>query len=98
MVLSVRLEKKEAARLAFMVRKHHFNKSDGVKALMRRGFIMYQLDDYKSGNLSLGKLAETLDLSIFETMNLVAKYNAAPDIPADFLVESNETARRLFRK
>jgi predicted HTH domain antitoxin len=98
MVLSVRLEKKEAARLAFMARKHHFNKSDGVKALMRRGFTMYQLDDYKSGNLSLGKLAENLDLSIFEAMNLVAKYNAAPDIPEDFLVESNETARALFRK
>ncbi len=98
MVLSVRLEKKEAARLAFLSRKHHLNKSDGVKALMRRGFIRYQLDDYKSGNISLGKVAENLDLSIFEAMNLVANYNAAPDIPADFLVESAETARELFRK
>ncbi len=98
MVLSVRLEKKDEARLAFMARKHHFNKSDGLKALMRRGFIMYQLDDYKSGVLSLGKLAESLDLSILEAMNMVAKYNAHPEIPEDYLVESAETARALFHK
>lgn len=96
MVLSVRLEKKEEARLSFMARKHHMNKSDGLKALMRRGFIMYQLDDYKSGNVSLGKLAENLDLSILEAMNLVATYNAHPAIPEDYLVESAETARTLF--
>ncbi|MBK8576349.1 MAG: hypothetical protein IPN90_11965 [Elusimicrobia bacterium] len=98
MVLSVRLEKKEEARLAFLARKHHLNKSDGLKALMRRGFTMYQLDDYKAGILSLGKLAENLDLSILEAMNLVATYNAHPEIPEDYLVESAETARSLFLK
>ncbi|MBK8870980.1 MAG: hypothetical protein IPN19_07985 [Elusimicrobia bacterium] len=97
MVLSVRLEKKEEARLAIIARKHHLNKSDGLKVLLRRGFMMYQLDDYKAGVLTLGKLAENLGLTILETMNLVATYNAHPVVPEDYVVESAATARTLFK-
>jgi hypothetical protein len=98
MVLSVRLVKGEASRLALVSHKQHLNKSDAVKELMRRGFTMYQLDEYKSGNTSLGKLAENLELSLVEALNLVARYNAHPSLPEDYLVEASETARALFQK
>jgi hypothetical protein len=98
MVLSVRLVKGESSRLALISKRHHLNKSAAVKELMRRGFVMYQLDEYKSGNRSLGGLAETLEISLLEAMNLVSKYNAHPDMPEDYLVEAGETAQALFQK
>jgi hypothetical protein len=57
---------------------------------------MYQLDEYKAGNISLGALAQTLDLSMLETLNLVAAYNAHPHVPKDYLVEAAATAKKLF--
>ena len=96
MVLAVRLEKTEQSRLAFFSKKRHMNKSQAAKELMNRGFRMYQLDEYKAGNISLGALAETLDLSMLETLNLVATYNAHPHIPKDYMVEAADTAKRLL--
>ena len=96
MVLAVRLEKTEQSRLAFFSKKRHLNKSQAAKELMKRGYLMYQLDDYKSGNTSLGGLAETLDLSMLETLNLVAAYNAHPRMPKDYLMEAADAAKKLF--
>ena len=95
MVLAVRLKKYEESRLALISKKRHVNKSEAAKDLMDRGFRMYQLDDYKAGNLSLGKLAETLGVSVLEALNFVGTYNAHPQIPKDYLVEAAETAKRL---
>ena len=96
MVLAVRLEKREQSRLAFFSKKRHMNKSQAAKELMNKGYLMYQLDDYKAGNTSLGALAETLALSMLETLNLVAAYNAHPHVPKDYLVEAAATAKNLF--
>lgn len=96
MVLAVRLEKSEQSKLAFFSKKRHVNKSQAAKELMKRGFLMYELDEYKTGNISLGALAEILDLSMLETLNLVGTYNAHPRIPKDYLVEAADTAKKLF--
>jgi hypothetical protein len=98
MVLAIRLKKDESSQLVLVSKKLHLNKSDAAKGLMRRGFTMYQLDEYASGNISLGKLAENLHVSYLEALNLAAKYNVHPEIPEDYLVEASETAKALFRK
>ena len=96
MVLAVRLEKREQSRLAFFSKKRHMNKSQAAKELMKKGYLMYQLDEYKAGNISLGALAETLDLSMLEILNHVATYNAHPHVPKDYLVEAAARAKKLF--
>lgn len=96
MVLAVRLEKKEESRLALVSKKRRINKSQAAKELMKRGFLMYELDEYKAGNISLGKLAEMLDIPLLEALNLVAAYSAHPRMPKDYLVEASETAKKLF--
>src|ERR1017187_4448648 len=96
MVLAVRLEKREQSRLAFFSKKRHMNKSQAAKELMKRGYLMYQLDEYKAGNISLGALAEALDLLMLETLNLVAAYNAHPHVPKDYLLEAADAAKKLF--
>ncbi len=98
MVLAIRLKKDEESHLALISKKRHLNKSDAMKELMRGGFMMYQLDEYKLGNISLGKLAENLSITYLEALNLAAKYNAHPELPEDYLVEVAETAKALFTK
>ena len=98
MVLAIRLKKDEASQLALISRKKHLNKTDAMKELMHRGFAMYQLDEYKAGNLSLGKLAENLNVTYLEALNLVSKYSAHPDLPEDYIVEARQTAKSLFKK
>lgn len=98
MVLAIRLKKDEASQLALVSKKQHLNKTDAMKELLRRGFTMYQLDEYKSGNISLGKLAENLNISYLEALNLVSKYSAHPEMPVDYLIEAGVTAKALFRK
>ena len=97
MVLAVRLEKREESRLSSFSKKRHLNKSQAAKELMKRGFLMVQLEEYKNGNLSLGALAELLDLSMLEALNVVAAYNAHPHLPKDYLAEAVAQAGELFR-
>ena len=98
MVLAIRLKKDEVSQLAVVSKKQHLNKTDAMKELMRRGFAMYQLDEYKAGNISLGKLAENLNVSYLEALSLVSKYSAHPEMPEDYLIEAGETAKSLFQK
>lgn len=98
MVLAVRLEKQEESRLSSFSKKRHLNKSQAAKELMKRGFLMVQLEEYKNGNLSLGALSELVELSMLETLNLVAAYNAHPRVPHDYLAEAAVQASRLFQK
>jgi len=98
MVLAVRLEKTEQSRLNFFSKKRHMNKSQAAKELMKKGFLMVELDEYKSGNISLGALAETLGISMLETLNLVATYNAHPHVPKDYLIEASDTTKNLFSR
>lgn len=97
MVLAVRLEKKELMRLTLVSKKRHLNRSQAAKELLMRGFLMYLLEEYKAGNLSLGKLAEDLDMTALEALSLVSMYNAHPRVPKGYLAEAHQTVKRLFR-
>jgi predicted HTH domain antitoxin len=77
--------------------KQHINKSEAAKELLHRGFILYELDEYKQGKISIGKLAENLTISILEALDLVAKYGVYQNIPKDYLVEASQRAAGLFK-
>ena len=96
MVLAIRLKKEETSHISLISKKQHLNKSDAMKELMHRGFIMFELEEYKLGNISLGKLSENLEVSYSEALSLVSKYHAHPDLPEDYLMEAEQTARTLF--
>jgi hypothetical protein len=86
MVIAIRLKKDEEALLSTMSRRRHLNRSDTVKDLMRRGFLMYQLEEYKAGRLSVGKLAANLGLPVLEALDHVARHSAHPDVPDDYQI------------
>ncbi len=95
MVLALRLGKRQERHLATVCRRSHMNKSDAAKDLLERGYLSYQLDDFKSGRTSLGKLAQNLQVPLAEALGLVARFNAHPEMPKDLLAEGWETARQL---
>jgi hypothetical protein len=98
MVLAVRLKKFQEQRLGMVSRRRHLNKSEAAKELLDRGFVMYLLEEYGAGNVSIGTLAENLDIPVVEALNLAAKFNVHPDIPRDFLVEAWANAQGLSRR
>lgn len=97
MVLAVRLDKREESHLAFFSRRRHLKRSQAAKELMERGFLLSQLDEHRNGNISLGRLAEILDISVVEALNLVGVYNAQPAMPAEMLNDASANSRKLFR-
>ena len=98
MIVTVRMEKKEEKRLEEFAHTKRLNRSQAVKELLARGYILTQLQEYEEGNLSLGRLAETLDISAVEALNLVARHNAHPRMPHDYLTDARETAEKLAEK
>jgi predicted HTH domain antitoxin len=73
------------------------NKSDAAKDLLERGYLLYQLDDFKAGRISLGRMAENLQVPLAEALGLVSRFNVHPEMPKDLLAEGWVTARRLAR-
>ena len=95
MILTVRIEKNVEKRLEQFARKRHLNRTQAVKELLERGFVLSQLQEYQEGNLSQGRLAEVLDIPLVEALNLIARYNAHPRMPHDYLTNAREAAKKL---
>ena len=72
------------------------DKSTAARELLECGWTYVLLEQYRQGILSLGRLAEELDLSISETMDLVAKHGAHVPLTQDDYLKSLETARKLL--
>lgn len=98
MILTVRIQKGDQRILDKFARQKHLNRSQAVKELLHKGFIVAQMQEYRDGKLSLGKLAETLGVARIEALNLVAQYNAHPKMPRDYLADAMETAKGLPSK
>jgi len=95
MVLTVRIEKHDERILAEFIRRNKLNRTQAVKELLHRGFIISQLQDYQDGKITLGRMAELLEVSIVETLDLVSKYNAHPRMPRDYVTDARINAGEL---
>jgi hypothetical protein len=98
MVLTVRIEKQEQNRLAAFARRKRLNRTQAVKELLDKGFMLSQLQEYKEGNLTLESLSESLDMSVFEALSLVGRYNSHPRMPHDYLSDARDFAQKLQEK
>ena len=98
MILTVRIEKHDQKRLEQFAHKQKINRSQAVKELLNKGFMVSQLQEYKEGNLSLGRLAEILEIPIVEALGLVSTYNAHQHMPRDYITDARQYAKRLKSK
>jgi len=72
-VISLRLENSELRRIDDLSIKEHKGRSAVVRELIRQGWQFRMLKQYCDGKLSLEGSAKTLDLSVGETIDLLAE-------------------------
>ena len=85
-VVSVRLDQKEIKMIEKLARAQKKDKSSVTRELIDYGWYYLALKNYKDGKLSLGSLSKQLDLTLPETMDLLAEFGVtAPIDYADYL-------------
>lgn len=72
-VISLRLENSELRRIDDLSSQEHKGRSAVARELIRQGWQFQMLKQYRNGKLSLGGLAKSLDLSVSETIDLLAE-------------------------
>ncbi len=84
--VSIRLREKETRFIEEMSKKRDIDKSTATRELIEYGKIYLVLKLYKEGKISLEKTAKELDLSISETIDLLAEFGVkAPINYEDYL-------------
>jgi hypothetical protein len=72
-VISLRLENSELKRIDNLSVLEHKGRSTVARELIQQGWQFRMLKQYRDGKLSLEGLAKTLDISVGETIDLLAE-------------------------
>lgn len=94
-VMSLRLNKKEIDRISRLSKQKKEAKSEVVRELLQAGWIFYWLKLYGAGKVSVGKMAEELDLSINEVLDLLAEFGIGSSILYDDYLLGFENLEKL---
>jgi hypothetical protein len=81
-VISLRLHDREMNRLTELSRLERKDKSSVARELIDYGWEFLMLRQYRANRLSLSTLAEKLDLSVTETIDLLTEFGITA--PLDF--------------
>jgi predicted HTH domain antitoxin len=73
------------------------DKSSAARELMEYGWTFALLEQYRTGKLSLGRLAEELDLSVSETMDLLAAHGVHSTLSEDDFLTGLEHLRKVAK-
>jgi predicted HTH domain antitoxin len=81
-VISLRLKEKDFRRLSELSEMSHKDKSTVARELLEYGWEFLMIQHYREGKISLSALAAKLDLSVGETIELLARFGV--ESPLDF--------------
>ncbi len=82
-VMSLRLGKEEVDRISRLSKQKKEAKSEVVRGLLHDGWVFYWLKLYSEKKVSIGKMAEELDLSVNEVIDLLAEFGIESSILYD---------------
>jgi len=82
-VMSLRLNEKEIDRISRLSERKKEAKSEVVRELLQEGWVFYWLKLYSEKKVSIGKMAEELDLSVNEVLDLLAEFGIESSILYD---------------
>ena len=84
--VSIRLKETEIKFIKELSKKKNIDKSTAARELIEYGKVYFTILLYKDGKVSLGKAAKELELSISETIDLLAEFGIkSPLSYADYL-------------
>ena len=72
--VSIRLKEREIRFIEELSKKQNIDKSTAARELIEHGKILLVLKLYKDGKISLEKTSKELNLSISETIDLLAEF------------------------
>lgn len=82
-VISLRLKEADSRRLNELSQKEQKDKSTVARELIREGWNFLMIRQYRQGKLSLGTLAQKLDLSLSETIDALSDLGIQAPIEYD---------------
>jgi len=94
-VMSLRLSKDEIDRISKLSLQKKEAKSEIVRELLHEGWVFYWLKLYSAGKVSIGKMAEELDLSINEVLDLLSRFGIDSSIRYDDYIAGFENLKNL---
>jgi predicted HTH domain antitoxin len=92
-VVSLRLKDAELKKLEELSRTEHKEKSAVARELINYGWEFLMLKQYREGKLSLGKLAEKLEVSLVETIDFLAELGIEAPIEYEDYLKGLEVLR-----
>jgi predicted HTH domain antitoxin len=90
-VISLRLKDKDFSRLDEFSKMVNKDKSTVARELLENGWKFFMISLYRNGKLSLGTLASKLELSISETIDLLAEVGVRSPVAYDDYLKGFET-------
>ncbi|HAG50602.1 MAG TPA: hypothetical protein DHU69_09470 [Deltaproteobacteria bacterium] len=92
-VISLRLKDREIKRINELSKMEHKDKSAVARELIDYGWEFLMLKLYKDGKMSLSTLASKLELSVSETIDLLAEFGVESPIDYDDYLKGFEVFR-----
>ena len=92
-VMSLRLGKEETDIISRLAKQKKEAKSEVVRELLRDGWIFYWLKLYSEKKVSIGRMAEELDLSVNEVLDLLAEFGIESSILYDDYLQGFESLK-----
>lgn len=92
-VVSIRLPKEQKQKIKEMAKKESRNQSGMIRKLIQYGEKYRAIKAYKKGEMTLGQVAEELNISIREAMDLLVEHGAKADIDYDTYIESHQNLK-----
>lgn len=92
-VISLRLKDRDLEKLNELSKLEHKDRSTLARELLEYGWEFRMLKNYKEGKLSLEGLAKKLDLSISETIDMLAELGIGAPIGFDDYLKGFEVFR-----
>lgn len=75
-------------------RDEHIDKMSVLKQMLREGAELYLVNQYSNGRISKGRLAELLDLDIYDVNELLEKHHVKASISYKMFTTGIETASK----
>lgn len=96
-VMSLRLSEKELQQIESLAKENHKDKSSVARELLKAGFQYKTLLAYKEGNISLAKLAKTLNMNVSEVIDFLSTLGVPSPLSYDDYLQGFESLRKAIR-
>ena len=95
-VITLRLKEKELGFIKELSSKENGDRSYAARKLIDYGWIYFILKNYREGKMSIGKAAKELNLTITETIELLAGLGITSPITYEDYLEGQKLAKELL--